>query len=108
MIAISNILRKVLFSVNGNRSPGRDNSREVAPCDRSHLSVNILAGIVEFVDSDGVLGNTARKGGGLGVVLVQSVEVVDGQQDAQAVDEYPDDVEDIMSVGALNRCTCDL
>ena len=101
MIAISNILRKVLFSVNGNRSPGRDNSREVAPCDRSHLSVNILAGIVEFVDSDGVLGNTARKGGGLGVVLVQSVEVVDGQQDAQAVDEYPDDVENVVSVGAL-------
>ena len=108
MIAISNILRKVLFSVNGNRSPGRDNSREVAPCDRSHLGVNILAGIVEFVDSDGVLRITGSKGGGPGVVLVQSVEVVDGQKDAQAVDEYPDDVEDIVSVGALNRCGCDL
>ena len=45
------------------------------------------------------------------IVFVESVEVVDGEEDAQAVDEDPDHVEDIVSVGTLghsssiiNRC----
>ena len=68
----------------------------------SHLAWDICTGIVEFVDSDRV---TRAEGGGGGgaprVVLVQLVQMVDGQQDAEAVDEDPDDVEDIMSVGSL-------
>ena len=37
------------------------------------------------------------------IVFVESVEVVDGEEDAQAVDEDPDHVEDIVSVGTLGH-----
>ena len=70
----------------------------------SHLAMEICTGIVEFVDSDGVSQAQGGKAGGVGgprVVLVQPVQVVDGQQDTQAVDEYPDDIENIVSVGTL-------
>ena len=67
--------------------------------------MQICSGIVEFVDSDRVPGTEGGQvGGGRGgprVVLVQPVQVIDGQQDAQAVDEDPDDIEDIVSVGPL-------
>ena len=46
-------------------------------------------------------GTAGGEVGGPGVVLVQPVQVVDGQQDAQTVDEYPDHIEDIVSVGTL-------
>ena len=72
----------------------------------SHLAMEICTGIVEFVDSDRVTKGEGGKAGGVGVggpgvVLVQPVQVVDGQQDTQAVDEDPDDIEDIVSVGTL-------
>ena len=73
----------------------------------SHLAMEICTGIVEFVDPDGVSKTECGKtwgvgvGGGPGVVLVQPVQVVDGQQDAEAVDEDPDDIEDIVPVWTL-------
>ena len=68
--------------------------------------MQICCGIVEFVDSDRVRRTKGWQVGGGGgcslrVVLVQSVQVVDSQQDTQAVDEDPDDIEDIVSVGTL-------
>ena len=67
--------------------------------------MEVSTGIVEFVDSDRVTrtnaGEVVGRAGGPRVVLVQPVEVVDCEQDAQAVDEDPDDIEDIVSVGAL-------
>ena len=67
--------------------------------------MKVSTGIVEFVDSDRVTrtkaGEVVGGGGGPRVVLVQPVEVVDGQQDAQAVDEDPDDIEDIVPVRPL-------
>ena len=48
--------------------------------------MKVSTGIVEFVDSDRVTrpeaGEVVGGGGGPRVVLVQPVEVVDGQQDA--------------------------
>ena len=68
--------------------------------------MEICTGIVKFVDSDRVPGTEGGQvggggGGGPRVVLVEFPQVVDGQQDAQAVDEDPDDIEDIVSVGPL-------
>ena len=63
--------------------------------------MQICCGIVEFVDSDGLLWEVGVHPASPGVVLVQSVQVVDSQQDTQAVDEYPDDIENIVSVGTL-------
>ena len=72
----------------------------------SHLAMEICTGIVEFVDSDGVSQAEGGKAGGVGVggprvVLVQPVQVVDGQQDAEAVDKYPDDIQNVVPVRAL-------
>lgn len=39
------------------------------------------------------------------VVFVQSMEVVDCQEDAESIDGDPDDVEDIMPIGSLDQGT---
>ena len=36
------------------------------------------------------------------------MQVVDGQQDTQAVDEYPDDIENIVSVGTLGMSNSEM